>query len=274
MPEARETRKFNGLRTADNGDVTQANRKPGEVGLQLAGPPCPSFSMGGKGAGRAAMPAVLRGVQDLRQGREPDYAGLIAQTGDERTGLVLQPLRLALEGLPTYLIWEQVPTVLPIWNACAVALQDHGYETAVGVLDAADFGAAQHRKRAVLIARLDGHLASLPAPTVSEYKPMSEAIGWGMTKRPSYTVTGGGTNTGGAEPFGGAARKGMQRQYDEGNWFGPLRLRVNAAESAILQGFPDWFQFRGSMGRQHMQSGNAVQGDMARALLASIPSPR
>jgi DNA (cytosine-5)-methyltransferase 1 len=39
-----------------------------------------------------------------------------------------------------------------------------------------------------------------------------------MTDRSSYTVTGGGTDTGGAEPFGHGAREGMARERAEGRW--------------------------------------------------------
>jgi DNA (cytosine-5)-methyltransferase 1 len=55
---------------------------------------------------------------------------------------------------------------------------------------------------------------------------MAEALGWGMTHRPSMTVTGGGTSKGGAEPFGNAARQGMLRELEAGRWV--LRASNNA----------------------------------------------
>lgn len=74
--------------------------------------------------------------------------------------------------------------------------------------------------------------ASLPAPSHTKYakgKPrqagdllpwvsMADALGWGMTHQPSMTVTGGGTSTGGAEPFGNAARRGIEREAQAGRY--------------------------------------------------------
>ena len=47
---------------------------------------------------------------------------------------------------------------------------------------------------------------------------MEQALGWGMTERPSMSVTGGGTGAGGAEPFGSAARRGITREEQAGRW--------------------------------------------------------
>jgi len=53
---------------------------------------------------------------------------------------------------------------------------------------------------------------------VEKWVSMAEALSWGMTHRPSMTVTGGGTETGGAEPFGNGARKSMQREIAAERW--------------------------------------------------------
>lgn len=183
---------------------------------------CQTFSMAGKGAGRAALDDVLTGASRLALGAEsPEFS-------DERTGLVLEPLRWALEALELgrpfrWIALEQVPTVLPVWQRFAEILSARGYSVAVGNLQAEQYGVPQTRKRAILIASLDREV-SLPVPTHSKYYPrnpqklddgvlpwvsMAEALGWGMTARPSFTVTGGGAATGGAEPFGRAARESM-----------------------------------------------------------------
>lgn len=47
---------------------------------------------------------------------------------------------------------------------------------------------------------------------------MEQALGWGMTERPSMSVTGGGTGAGGAEPFGSAARRGITREEQAGRF--------------------------------------------------------
>jgi DNA (cytosine-5)-methyltransferase 1 len=212
-------------------DVAATDAVPAEI---LKGsPPCQTYSSAGKGAGRQALEAVYRSMDELHQTGRLDYGHF----GDIRTGLVLEPLRWALEmhdiGTPyRAIVLEQVPPVLPVWERMGKVLESIGYSVATGNLHAEQYGVPQTRKRAVLIARLD-RVATLPTPTHSRFynrnptrldtgvKPwvsMASVLGWGMTERPVMTVTGGGTYTGGAEPFGNAARQGIRRELEAGRW--------------------------------------------------------
>lgn len=218
-----ETRRAAGLATLGpdkEGDVRNYGPAdfPNARGF-IASPPCQTFSMAGKGAGRKALDAVLHGVYALEAGRP------VEMFADERTGLVLEPLRWVLDahrlGRPfEWIALEQVPTVLPVWEVYAVVLRDLGYSVATGNLQAEQYGVPQTRKRAVLVARLGGE-AKLPTPTHSKYYSrtpakldegvlpwiaMADALGWGLPWRPSPTITGGGTETGGAEPIAKVAR--------------------------------------------------------------------
>src|SRR5690606_31808086 len=217
-----ETRRAAGLPTIE-GDVRDHRLMPTPgTGGPTPPPPGQRFSPGGKGAGRAALGDVLTGVKTLAARQHFDASAF----SDERTGLVLEPLVWALTAIDAvrpfqWIALEQVPTVLPVWEAYAEVLRAEGYSVATGNLHAEQYGVPQTRKRAVLVARIDGE-AKLPTPTHSRYynrSPeklddgvlpwvcMAEALGWGMTARPSMTVTGGGSATGGAEPFGNGARK-------------------------------------------------------------------
>jgi site-specific DNA-cytosine methylase len=219
---ANATAALNGFTTVHK-DVHTVHIEPLAYDALIASPPCQTYSMAGGGEGRRNLDRVLAAI-----GQNHDLSDL-----DERTGLVLEPLRIALEGEPIFIAWEQVPAVLPVWEACAGVLRERGYSVATGVLNAEQYGVPQTRRRAVLVARRDGGIAQLPTPTHSRYhsrdphrldagvKPwvsMAEALGWEMTERPSMTVTGGGTATGGAEPFGNGARQGIQREVDAGRW--------------------------------------------------------
>lgn len=128
-----------------------------------------------------------------------------ALLGDERIGLVLSPLHYAARFLPTYIAFEQVPPVLPVWQAMAVELREMGYSVWAGMLHAEQFGVPQTRKRAILMARRGGVEVAPPVPTHSKYHnrtpdkldpdvkkwvSMEEALGWDVD-RPSPTVTGG-----------------------------------------------------------------------------------
>lgn len=186
---ARATRAAAGLKTSEIVDVRDVDTVTGEYDAHLASPPCQTFSPAGKGDGRRNLDAVLTLAAATAAGR-----GATAACGDDpRTALVVEPLRLALQGLPTYIAWEQVPTVLPVWQACAHVLRQHGYNAAAGLVHAEQHGVPQTRKRAILVARRDGRPATLPTPTHSRYHPrtparldpavrpwvsMAEALGW------------------------------------------------------------------------------------------------
>jgi DNA (cytosine-5)-methyltransferase 1 len=227
-------------------DVTTFHTTPGVYPLQIASPSCKKYSAAGDGAGRRALDQVLRGVQEYRHGRPLSWAAAVELVGDADAALTLEPLRIALEGEPVYIAWEQVPAVMPVWDACAEVLRERGYSVATGILNAEQYGVPQTRRRAVLMARRDGRPVQLPAPTHSRFhvrdpkrldagvKPwvsMAEALGWGMTERPSMTVCGGGTATGGAEPFGNAARKGIVRELEAGRW----AMRNNTSAHACVR---------------------------------------
>jgi DNA (cytosine-5)-methyltransferase 1 len=189
-----ETRRAAGLATIE-GDVRQYGPAdfPNATGF-IASPPCQTFSTAGKGAGRKALDAVLT-LTACMGARLPLAPVSIS---DERTALVLEPLRWTLSALDAgrpfeWLAFEQVPTVLPVWEAYADVLRDRGYSVATGNLQAEQYGVPQTRKRAILVARLNG-AAALPTPTHSKYYSrtpdkldagvakwvsMAEALGWG-----------------------------------------------------------------------------------------------
>lgn len=213
MKEARATRDAAGLTTIHD-DVWTFEPDGMSTGL-IASPPCQTFSAAGKGSGRKALDDVLRGIRDGYTSSLDHLRFLGLEVGDERTSLVLTPLHFALTGGYEWLAWEQVPTVLPVWEACAEVLRGQGWHVWTGLLHAEQYGVPQTRKRAFLLASRRQPMTP-PTPTHSRYysrRPerldegvakwvsMAEAIDFGLTMRPSPTVTGGGTETGGAEPI-------------------------------------------------------------------------
>lgn len=212
----------------------------GSVRGLIGAPPCQGFSASGLKLGRGDSPLIMRAIDDMAAGMDPEYVmdALHRACADHRSSLVLQPLRWALAVNPEWICLEQVPPVLPIWNAMADALVERGYSVFTGVLSAEQYGVPQTRRRAFLAANRVRAVPT-PRPTHSRYHSrdpqrldpgmpkwvsMAEAIGRGMTARPSMTVTGGGTYTGGAEPFGNGARKGMRREMDAGRWIDEARF--------------------------------------------------
>lgn len=219
MPEAVATRDAVGLKTAHDDVWTYSYERDAHEG-HIASPPCQTFSTAGKGAGRKALDDVLYLIGMGFYERLDNLRDWGRHLGDDRTALVLVPLHAAWVERPRWIAWEQVPTVQPVWDAAAEELRHWGYSVWTGRLQAEQYGVPQTRKRSILIASLNREV-SKPEPTHSKYYPrspakldpdvekwmsMAEALGWGLPRRPSPTVTGGGTETGGAEPIAHLSR--------------------------------------------------------------------
>lgn len=229
--------------------------------LVIASTPCPDFSRSNR--------RNARGIEGLR--------------GE----LVLEVLRWAEALEPRILAAEQVPDVLPIWEVFEVRLRERGYRTWSGILNAADYGVPQIRRRAVLLARRDeGHLfpstthgregapsffAPLPwvtmAKALEDLGPYHVRLEEGAPyvegdlpawahERPSTTVTSGGR----------VAAPGY-RQHDE-RQFGKGAVRLTIEQAARLQGFPDGYPWQAP--RVHQQIGNAVPPPLAEAILSTL----
>lgn len=219
-------------------DVRAERLYPGEFCGLIASPPCQTFSAAGKGDGKRALASLLDAVRLVAKGESPtDAIALVTNDElDERSVLVLEPLRLILEGDPEWIALEQVPAVLPVWEAYGEVLRDRGYSVATGHLHAEQYGVPQTRKRAFLIANRSREVA-LPAPTHSRYYSrspekldpgvkkwvsMAEALSWGMTHRP-YPTVAAGTEAGGTDPAaigGSRARRIIREEMAAGRWVG------------------------------------------------------
>lgn len=301
-----ETRRAAGLGTVE-GDVRKFGPSDFPDATDMIGsPPCQPFSVGGKGSGRAALDTVLTLAQMLAS--RQSIALALKDFTDERTGLVLEPLRWALEALDAgspyrTILLEQVPTVLPVWEAFAKILRPEGYSVVTTRLSAEEYDVPQTRTRAFLIATLDGE-ARAPEPTRERYrrgdagtqfgfglKPwisMAEAIGWGMTHRPALTIAVG-TAAGGPDPScvgGSGARATLYGERDAGRWIECRRIvdadqlpayrggrrdtiRVTPEDAALLQTFPVGHPFQGSQTKRYEQIGNAVPCLLAEHVIAT-----
>ncbi|MFE0889313.1 DNA cytosine methyltransferase [Streptomyces rochei] len=196
----------------------------------IASPPCQTFSAAGLRAGNADRDLCHQGLGDLARGRDTRAALRVACT-DPRSLLVVEPLRYALDLRPDWIALEEVPAVAPLFTHTAGILREHGYSVWTGVLNAADYGVPQTRRRAFLLASRT-HAVAPPEPTHTKdpgpdtlfgpaLKPwvsMADALGWGASDRPTPTVTAGGGKSGGPEPFPTAARKALMDAQRRGSW--------------------------------------------------------
>lgn len=170
--DACATRKAAGLGTKE-GDVRAVGPADyPDTTILAGGPPCQTYTMAGTGVGRRALDEVLSFVTRMASGENVDSC--VAGLDDERTGLVLEPLRWVLEanrlGIPyDAVVLEQVPAVLPVWKAYRGVLEGLGYEVDCGILKTEEFGVPQTRRRALLVANRRIR-PRLPDPTHRGYR--------------------------------------------------------------------------------------------------------
>lgn len=200
----------------------------------IASPPCQAWSMAGKRLGLVDQPLVHQAVADLAAGRDTREQ-LLGACADERSLLAAEPMRylhaLNLAGEPEWVVMEEVPDVLPLWRQYAAILRTWGFSVWTGILNAADYGVPQTRKRAILLASRirtaepsppthaqSAEPESLFGPGRARWVSMAEALGWGATDRPVPTVCAGGGPGGGPEPFPSGSRKTLTDARDRGTW--------------------------------------------------------
>lgn len=257
---ARATRAAAGHATMDleGGDVAaiDPSRLAFPVTGLIASPPCQDFTLAGKQLG-------LDGV---------------------RGKMVYQPIRYIEAIRPEWAAFEQVPQVLPIWKFFEELLRDQGYSTWSGILNSADYGVPQARKRAILMATRNGRVRP-PTPTHgpadaddlfgaarTPHVIMADALGWArdrpntpdwVYRRPATTVVG----TFRPDKMAGPDwRKdpSVPRQND------PNAVDITLQDALVLQGFPRAYPVQGAKTRQWEQVGNAMPPPLAAAIVKEL----
>lgn len=187
---------------ADVAVIEPQDVAPGPVAGLTSSPPCQPFSIAGHGAGRKELARLGAAVSACRDGWSPPGCAW-AEPG---TPLVLEPLRWVWALRPGWVACEQVPPVLPLWEQIAEVLRGWGYRAACAVVNCADLGLPQTRRRALLVASRTGP-ATLPEPTHTDgvadsaplfgeprlpWVPVRDVLGFG---RDSGAVLRTGTNS-------------------------------------------------------------------------------
>lgn len=178
------------------------------IKLLLQGsPPCQGLSLAGKGKGREDIEHLLDAIAGLSQESGlattwDDAQALIPSLmqsltdmcSDDRSPLTFEVMRWIFDLSPDFIMLEQVPAALPIFEAIGAVLESWGWSVWVGCVQAEQFGVPQTRKRAKLLAKAVGKVEA-PTPTHSKYHSrtperlddgvlpwvsMAEALGWGV----------------------------------------------------------------------------------------------
>ena len=286
--------------------ILDARLRSGDYEGEVMSPPCQTFSQLGAGTGRKALDTVLAAIRDRRWADIDDLARLGAEVGDKRTALVLMPLYYAHAGMPKWLAWEQVPAVLPVWEACAVVLRSWGYKVWTGYAYSEQHGVAQVRKRAVLMAHADRQPTG-PTVTHSRFHPrtpsrvdpgtkrcvsMAEALApvWGIDPTDHEAVAAAvrpRVNDQTGTPYDPAWPAKRPAQTIAGRGLAPHPgananrfngstksrndgIKITAQEAGMLQSFPADYPWQGNQGDVFTQIGNAVPPLMAKAILEPL----
>lgn len=248
------TRRRHGFRTL-NADVARVDPRKYEGTKGFIGsPPCQAWSTAGE-----------------QMGHE-----------DPRGALVWEPLRWVSVIRPRWVALEQVVTVMPVWRLIADALRLMGYSAWTGVLDAADYGVPQNRRRAVVMASLDGPVAP-PPPTHSQRPSLFDTLPWvtmadALELGPGWEYDSGQNSVLGDgrieryvrscdRPAGTlttkAASQWVLRRDDE-------RRKLSFEDACVLQGFPRDFIFDGNREERLTQLGNAVPPPLGAAIVSAL----
>jgi DNA (cytosine-5)-methyltransferase 1 len=248
----------------------------------IAGPPCQGFSLTGTGKGRRDIALLIWAIWEIARGRDPRDE-VKAKFHDDRSVLVLEPLRWALHLRPAWIALEQVAPALPIWEAYGHVLRENGYSVYTGVLATEQFDVGQSRRRAVLLASREREVAA-PAPVRSRYHyedpdrldPGLEkwlSMGDVLPHRIGQSIT---SNYG----TGGDARKrGVRRwdqpaftvtgRWDRNRWSDGSKMSVS--EAARLQTFPATHPWFGPTAKDVTQQiGDAIPPIFAAHCLAAL----
>jgi DNA (cytosine-5)-methyltransferase 1 len=233
--------------------------------ILVGGPPCQPFSVTGRKGG----------ASDHRNG-VPTFLAAVERTR------------------PTIAVLENVPALATAhkqyFAVLLLRLQRMGYAVDSQILNAADFGVPQNRRRLFVVAHRGGFV--FPVPThVDRHVTVSQALGSMVRRvpasagllstramkyvrkyeikcrcrnsrdlacdRPARTLT--------CRNLAGATGDMIRLRMPDGR-----RRRLTVREAARLQSFPDWFRFSGSKTSQFEQIGNAVPPLLAKAVASAV----
>lgn len=254
-----------------------------KVDVVIGGPPCQGFSMAGN-IGR-------KFIEDSRNQLFKEFARVVAIT---------KPTYFVMENVARLFTHNQGKTKSEIINL----FEELGYNVTCQIVNSADFGVAQIRKRVLFIGNKISNHILFPQKSVSKYKTIQEAIqnfpilksgekshipnhvamkhSEQMLAKMSYISNGGNRLEIPVEirPQSGDVRKYIRYNSEEpavcitGDMRKIFHYSQNRAltvrELAKIQSFPDDFIFKGSSLSQQQQVGNSVPPLMAKEIAATL----
>lgn len=219
----------------------------GRVAYIHGSPPCQPFSTAGDGAGRDdtrdGMPWFLTAIEAIR------------------------PALITVENVPGLTFTKHAAYLAGFFGE----LRQLGYVVEWRILNAADYGVPQSRKRLIVVGRCDGTPIVWPNATHTDgggmflepWMSMADALGWGMTQRPFLTVAGCNTS-GGFDPNGvggSAARAAIRTERGAGRWHVNAGSDANATRRTIDRPAPTVLARKDANGWTLNRPATTIAGD-------------
>jgi DNA (cytosine-5)-methyltransferase 1 len=144
--------------------------KLADIDLIAGGPPCQPFSRAGRSKIRSLVDAGVRDEFDERKELWRAYIDVV---------LKVKPRAVLMENVPDMALGDDFHVVRTIVDM----LEGVGYRTNLRLVDAWQYGVPQHRKRLILLARLDSDTFTWPEPgeAVTVQDAIADLPGLGLT---------------------------------------------------------------------------------------------
>ena len=206
---------------------------------------------------------------------------------DPRALLLDEFMRIVEEVRPRWFVAENVTTVPKAAKQSVTQKAEAlGYRVTSACLNAADYGAAQTRRRWIAIGIRDG--ASLAQITPTPARTVRQAFAgirenWGVMQSSPGTLARLAT----ASTDEWAAMNGEYRNMIRLQWDSPAPTvcnpkkvymvhpgecrNISLAEAAALQGFPPGYIWKGNEGAIAQMVANAMPAEMAAAIAGALP---
>lgn len=277
-PEACKTLRHNRPHWAVfEGDIRDYEPTHAQVDVVVGGPPCQGFSSAGKG--------------------DPDDPRNFLWKEYFRVVNAVQPRAIVIENVSALTHARNGDHLTGIMNA----FEEHGYHFDLGVLNAADYGVPQARRRLIVIGLKEGE-PSLPAPTTADNRPtVNDAIAdlASVPDDPAFShirprhaahVVDRWSKLGPGEVDPNYRRGRLDGSKPSvtiraGGGYGPKGnhlagfhppihptepRQLTVREAARIQSFPDDWILQGSKTAQGRQIGNAVPVNLAEAVAKHV----
>jgi DNA (cytosine-5)-methyltransferase 1 len=287
-PQAAQThRNAHGARSVIETDVRFVNPNRVSNGQWVEGlissSPCQTFSRAGKMSGIPQVPNLVDAVALMGAGAP--FKEAVATTGlssaDERTLMALETMRWihALDAGGQKLAWvvmEQVPLVLPVFQAYEEVLRSRGFSTWTGQVNSVDFGVAQDRTRAVMLASRLRTVArpyiETPKLAIADVLDLSHIPADARLKTGSW---GAGATRGRPLVDRSSPSPTLAFGKDSSGWEWVVEgakttYPLTTTDMALLQGFPADFPWAGPRTAVVRQISNAIPPPLAREILHAV----